>query len=129
MQVAGVPCDLVQSHFQGGMPHVQDQHDIIQKGAKRAQAEAKKGAPETGRTSCANLPRASQNNQCASESPHDHTDETKWKIPCGDEKETARHVQQIEGLERIELAPPRHFGIAEVKIPGRTKLRRSEHHA
>lgn len=88
MQVASLPCDLVQSHFQGDMPHVQDQHDIIQKGAKRAHAEAKKRAPETGRRSCAKLPRAPQNNQWASESPQDHQDETKWKIPCGDEKET-----------------------------------------
>src|SRR5271157_5318044 len=88
MQVASVPCDLVQSHFQGDMPHVQDQHGIIQKGARGAQAEATQGAPETGYTSCAKLPRAPQNNQCASESPHDHQDETKWKIPCGDEKET-----------------------------------------
>jgi hypothetical protein len=70
------------------MPHVQDQHDIIKKGARGAHAETTKGAPESGRTSCANLPRAPQNNQWACESPQDHPDETKWKIPCGDEKET-----------------------------------------
>jgi hypothetical protein len=88
MRVASVPCDLVQSHFQGDMPHGQDQHDIIQKGAKRAQAESTQGAPETGYTSCTKLAGDPQNNQCASESPRDHQDETKWKIPCGDEKET-----------------------------------------